>query len=67
MSQVKMQVQQGILPSFDQSFLNSGGDGNLMRAMTKAIKKCYEPNPKYRSSARDIAKILLNAIHLVEG
>lgn len=66
MLEIKEQVRVGIPPILDKKFYSTSSDNPVITAMMNAIEKCYQPNPKKRHSARDIAGILLKTMMEIE-
>jgi len=58
--EVRNFVQNGAPPIIDDFYENSSDP--LIAAMIQALNSCYEPDPKHRGSAREIAGILMQAL-----
>jgi hypothetical protein len=62
---VRDQVQKGIPPLFDRfgpEFYSISKEPTIV-ALREAVKKCYQPDPQKRSSAREIATYLMSAMN----
>ena len=53
-------VKNGIPPTLHKFYRNS--NAKAIVAIREAIQRCYEGNPEYRKSARDVANGLLEAL-----
>ena len=65
LNEVRSFVQNGTPPVIDDFNLNSTDP--LIVAMIAALQSCYEPNPKQRGTARDIAGILIRALDEIKS
>lgn len=68
MLDIQKQVRDGIAPILDkiEDKMYSSNDNPAIVAMMNAIENCYQPNPKKRHSAREIAGILLKTMTEIE-
>ncbi len=63
--QQRENVRNGVPPKMPQKY--SMSENPATKAMVTAIDQCYNPDPKERMNARDIASGLLDAFNGIRG
>jgi serine/threonine protein kinase len=61
LAEVREQVARGEPPMLEETYAKSTNP--VVKAFREAMKLCFEPDPKQRGSAREVADILLTALN----